>query len=231
MLSVDPRAAQVSLAELSDLFNAPVAVVSSPEWQVNGKNAMKVTEQLYEKLKPEKMSRVIPMVDFMGSTSGDWTSSKIRHIEPSGKKTMHREDFDVDLTNSTEFQQYLEEHRNEFAQRAQGDERKIKELAKKGFAIRNSQWNSYWRGKVAGGLTMALTMMQPSGATKTGCHECGIGKFIGMDVAKMHVAIAVCIDGGPVTQEEQRTVTTMVDEVVFDLRRRGADWATTRPFS
>jgi len=138
----DPYAAQVSLAELSDLFNAPVAVVSSPEFQLNGKHAMKITEQLYEKLKPEKMSRVIPMVDFMGSTSGDWTSSKIRHIEPSGKKTMHRGDFDVDLTNSTEFQQYLEEHRNEFAQRAQGDERNIKELAKKGFAIKNSQWNS-----------------------------------------------------------------------------------------
>jgi len=28
-----------------------------------------------------------------------------------------------------------------------------------------------------------------------------------------------------VTQEEQRTITTMVDEVVFDLRRMGADWA------
>jgi len=223
---LDPRAAQVSLAELSDLFNAPVAVVSSPEHQINGKNAMKITEQLTEKLKPEKESRIISIVDFMGSTSGGWTNQKILHIDPaSGRQTLHSGDFDRDLTNTTQFQQYLKEHHNDFAQRAKGDENKMRNLAKKGFAIKNSQWNSYWRGKVAGGLTMALSMMKPNGAKKEELNKCGIGALIDMDVAKMHVAIAVCIDGGPVTQEEQRTITTMVDEVVFDLRRRGADWA------
>jgi len=223
---LDPRAAQVSLAELSDLFNAPVAVVSSPEHQLNGQNAMKITEQLTEKLKPEKENKIISIVDFMGSTSGGWTSSKIRSLdEKTGQKVLHSGDFDVDLTKCPEFEQYLQEHRTEFEEKAHGDPNRTRSLAKKGFAIRNSQWNSYWRGKVAGGLTMALSMMQPGDATKENLNKCGIGALIDMDVSKMHVAIAVCIDGGPVTQEEQRTITTMVDEVVFDLRRRGADWA------
>jgi len=141
------------------------------------------------------------------------------------KKTFHSGGFDRDLTNSTEFQQYLKEHHDEFVQRAQSDESEMKNLAKKGFVIKNSQWkwNSYSRGKVTRGLTMALSMMKPNGAKEEERNKCGIGRFTGMDVAKMHVAIAMCIDGGPVTHEEQRPITTMVDEVVFDLRRRGAD--------
>jgi len=72
---------------------------------------------------------------------------------------------------------------------------------------------------------MALSMMKPNSASKEDLNKCGIGALIDMDVSNMHVAIAVCIDGGPVSQEEQRTITTIVDEVVFDLRRSGADWA------
>jgi len=55
--------------------------------------------------------------------------------------------------------------------------------------------------------------------------SCGVGNLTPMDQSKMRVVIAVVIDGGPVTQEEQRTVSSMVDEVVFDLRRRGVTWA------
>jgi len=43
-------------------------------------------------------------------------------------------------------------------------------LAKEGSAIKNSQWNSYWCGKVAGGLTIALSMMKPKNA-KAYCRE------------------------------------------------------------
>jgi len=71
---------------------------------------------------------------------------------------------------------------------------------------------------------MALSLMRPNVTKQEDLGKCGIGLLPGMDLSQMHVAIAVCIDGGPVTQEEQRTITTMVDEAVFDLRRRGADW-------
>jgi len=100
----------------------------------------------------------------------------------------------------------------------------MRALAIKGFAIQNSQWNSYWRGKVAGGLTMALSMMQPTYATAELLNPIGLG-FNGMDLSQLRFAICAVIDGGPVTQEEQREITTIVDEVVYDLRRRGPHWA------
>jgi len=137
---------------------------------------------------------------------------------------LHSWDFDRDLTNCEEFEQYLKMPRADFAEKAEGDHDKMRTLAKTGFAIKNSQWKSYWRGKVAGGLTMALSIMTPNNAKKEDLYNCGIGYLLGMDVSQMHVAIAVCIDWGPVTQEEQRTITSIVDEVVFDLHRRGADW-------
>jgi len=71
---------------------------------------------------------------------------------------------------------------------------------------------------------MALSLMQPKLVTPQQLNNCGIGELVNMDYSKLHVAIAACIDGGPVSQEEQRTMATMVDEVVFDLRRRGPSW-------
>lgn len=72
---------------------------------------------------------------------------------------------------------------------------------------------------------MALSMMTPKSTTANDLSKCGIGALIDMDYTKLHVVVAACIDGGAVTQEEQRSITTMVDEVVFDLRRRGPAWA------
>jgi len=95
-------------------------------------------------------------------------------------------------------------------------------LAKNGFAIKNSQWNSHWRRKVNGGLTMALSMMTPNNAKKDELNKCGIGSFFGMDFSKMHVAIAVCINGGYATQEEQLCLTTIVYELVKLLAGSGA---------
>jgi len=191
---------------------------------------MKVSEQLTEKLQPEKKNRIISIVDFKGSTSGDWTSTKILYLDPATRKTtLHSEDFDRDLTDCEHFENYLKENQAEFVEKAGGDHDKMRTLATKGFVIKNSQWNSYWRGKVAGGLIMALSLMTPNNAKQEDLDKCGIGRLIDQDVSNMHVTIAVCIDGGPVTQEEQRTVTTIIDEVVFDLRRRGADWSRNTP--
>jgi len=128
------------------------------------------------------------------------------------------------LTSTEEFHNYFAAHRSEFHQRAGGKEHLMKAMAKKGFAIKNSQWNSYWRGKVAGGLTMALSMSQPTYTTGEILNPIGLG-FNGMDLSQLHFAVAAVIDGGPVTQEEQREITTIVDEVVYDLRRRGPSWA------
>jgi len=83
---------------------------------------------------------------------------------------------------------------------------------------------TYWRGKISGGLTMALNR-PPRTTTKETLNQMGIGALINMDLNKLHVAIAVVIDGGDVTQDEQKEMTSIVDEVVFDLRRRGTSWA------
>jgi len=160
----------------------------------------------------------------MGSTSGDWTGAKIRTCERPGKKVFHRDDFDIDLSSTEEFDNYFAAHHSEFQQRAQGNEQEMRQMATKSFAIRNSQWNSYWRGKVAGGLTTALSMMQPTETNAGKLKQIGLG-FSGMDLSKLRFAIAAVIDGGPVAQEEQREMASIVDEVVYDLRRRGPSWA------
>jgi len=223
---LDPRVTMTSLGDLCDKLGAPIALCSSPEFQLNKKNAMKTAEQITEKLHEPYANKVISIVDFMGSTSGVWTGSKIRAGEDGGKTVLHQNDFERDLSRTEEFKQYLSEHHDSFVETAGGNnEKKVHALATKGFAIKNSQWNSYWRGKVAGGLTTALSMMQPKAVSAQVLNSCGIGALINFDLNKTHVAIAAVIDGGPVTQEEQREITQMVDEVVFDLRRRGPSWA------
>jgi len=220
----DPRNLHVSLADLCSTLNSPVALCSSPEYQLNGKSPMKTVEQLSDKLHPDYANKVISIVDFMGSTSGDWTGAKIRTCERPGKKVFHRDDFDIDLSSTEEFDNYFAAHHSEFQQRAQGNEQEMRQMATKSFAIRNSQWNSYWRGKVAGGLTTALSMMQPTETNAGKLKQIGLG-FSGMDLSKLRFAIAAVIDGGPVAQEEQREMASIVDEVVYDLRRRGPSWA------
>jgi len=72
---------------------------------------------------------------------------------------------------------------------------------------------------------MALEIMKPKSTTPAALNEHGIGGLSCIDIEQMCVVIAVCIDGGPVTQEEQRTSITILDEVVFDLRQKGVAWA------
>jgi len=154
-----------------------------------------------------------------------WTGEKIRHLDDNGVNTFHSDNFGRDLSKCNEFEEYLNSHRTEFSEKAGGDEAKIRKAASEGFAIKHSQWNSYWRGKIAGGLTMALSIMRPKKVTTPELNHCGIRELCNKDYSRLHVAIAACIDGGPVTQEEQQTMATMVDEVVFDICRRGPAWA------
>jgi len=72
---------------------------------------------------------------------------------------------------------------------------------------------------------MALNTMEPQKVDQQALEQLEVKCLPHVNLDNLHVVIAVCIDGGPVTQEEQRTVAEIVDEVVFDLRRRGPDWA------
>jgi len=72
---------------------------------------------------------------------------------------------------------------------------------------------------------MAWSMITPKCTTADDLNKSGMGALIDMDYTKLRVAVAACVDGWPVAQEEQRSITTMVDEVVYDLRCRGPAWA------
>jgi len=139
---------------------------------------------------------------------------------------LHKDDFDRELSNTEEFNQYLSEHYDSFVDKAGcNSEEEIRALASKNVAINNAEWNSYWRGNVAGGLTAALSMMQPEPLTpdwlRSVCIE-GLGR---VDLGSTHFTVVATIDRGPVTQEEQREITHIMDEAALDLRRRGASWA------
>jgi len=102
----------------------------------------------------------------------------------------------------------------------------MQDMAKKGFASKKSQWNSYWHGKVASGLKIALSIKSSVSVRPDDTKGLGVGRLFDMDTSKMRVVIAACIDGGPVAQEEQRIHKFIVDEVIFDLLKRGIDMAT-----
>jgi len=77
----------------------------------------------------------------------------------------------------------------------------------------------------AGCLARALSMMQPESVSAEVLNKVGFGVLVNLDLNKTYVTIAAVIGGGLVAQEEQRDITNMVDEVNFDLGRRGPGWA------
>jgi len=72
---------------------------------------------------------------------------------------------------------------------------------------------------------MALTMAAGKSVSDSDLQELHIGK-LQKNLSDLRAVIAVMIDGGPVTQEEQREMPQICDDVVFDLRRQGYDWAS-----
>jgi len=221
-----PTNSSISLADLSTLLGGHIAVCSSPELSIDEKtNFMKVIEQLPRHMTSANSHRVTSLVDFAGSTSGQLCSNKICGVDEFNKAITHANDFDRDLTATKEYKEYRNFHAEDFEAKAKDTGKNIEELAKKGFAIKNSQWNSYWRGKVAGGLCMALTLTAGKSICDFTLRELSIGK-LQKDSSDLHAVIAVMIDGGPVTQQEQREMPQICDDVVFDLRRQGYDWAS-----
>jgi len=221
----DPRTCQISLAELCETLGAPVAICSSPELQKSGRNAMKTVDQLTSKLKPKFQNKIVSVVDYWGS--GARSSSLQKILSPDNPD-------DIKLLEDNfapcEFNEYRTKYHANFEEQAKLEssdsdlDDKIRALAIQGFAIKNSESDAYWRGRVAGGLTMALSMTEPRELSTEDLKSIGIGDTL-MDVNKLHAAVAAVIDGGPVSQQEQREIPDLIDEVVFDLRRRGYPWA------
>jgi len=72
---------------------------------------------------------------------------------------------------------------------------------------------------------MALTMSAGKAIKDDELEKLNIGR-LQKDSSDLRAVIAVMIDGGPVTQQEQREMPQICDDVVFDLRRQGYDWAS-----
>jgi len=229
----DPRMHLTSLADMVHVFNAQIAVCSSPELQLDQKTALKIVEQMPEKLKPDFQNTLSTIVDVQGSPSCDVCQKKILTAEPY--KITASTDFERDLTQTPEFQNYLKKHYAEFQAQAKTRhqtfdvdqlEREVRLLAKYGFAVHNSQWNSHWRGKVSGGLTMGLSMTRPTNIPSLSeLKKLGMGSICDDSSQEIRVIIGTVIQGGPVTQQEHREIAEIADDVVFDLRRRGNAWA------
>lgn len=138
-----------------------MAVVSIPEFNINGRIGTETVEQVIDKVKSDKEKQ---------------TSPSANNLRCASRPTAQCE-------------------------QAGGDETKTMIFASSGFAVKSSQWNWYGRGKVADRLTMALGMMSPKPVTTQVLNINGIGEASHMDYSQLCVAIAACIDGGPVTQE------------------------------
>jgi len=132
---LDPRSATIAVVELSDVFSIPVAVVSSPEYEVNGRKAMTTVEQLTDKLKPDKENRIISIVDFRGSTSGNWTGEKIRHLDDNGVKIFHSQGLNG-TSRSARNVRHTSNPTALFSEKAGGDQTQIIEKQAKGMPSR-----------------------------------------------------------------------------------------------
>jgi len=98
-------------------------------------------------------------------------------------------------------------------------------VAVKVFAITNLQRNTHRIWKAAGCLAKALSMTWPKIVSAEVLNSVGIGALINFEVNKTRVTIATGINGGIVTQEEQREITTMLGEVNFYLLCRDPNLA------
>jgi len=226
----DPRKYRISLADLSDALGAHIVICSSPETQHNTINALSVVQNLPKRFKEEFKHKLSSLVDCQESAARKRCFDKVRSVAGSTSAT-HHDDFNRDITGSPgeftrEFSGFIAEHRGDLEARARAMKNDLFDVAKQRFAIRNSQWNSYWSGKIAGGLSMALTMTQSIECNRDILMQAvGLGN-LNKDTQSLRAVIAVMIDGGPVMQEEQRKMAELCDEVIFDLRRRGYEWAT-----
>merc|ERR1719480_262341 len=73
---------------------------------------------------------------------------------------------------------------------------------------------------------MGLTMLKGHGMPEDAeMKRLGFGSLQQQPGNLLRVMICAVIDGGPITQQEHRDIGSIVDNCVFDLRRRGNDWA------
>eukprot|EP00928_Gymnodinium_smaydae_P037024 TRINITY_DN25770_c0_g1_i1.p1 TRINITY_DN25770_c0_g1~~TRINITY_DN25770_c0_g1_i1.p1 ORF type:complete len:416 (-),score=46.96 TRINITY_DN25770_c0_g1_i1:127-1374(-) len=207
-----------SLADMVLLYDAPMVLVSSPEFGLDDDGGyraptMTICESLHKYFSKEKLDIDLAhcftvAVDFKDSTSGRFCTNRIRTIDQDGRAVPDYE--------------------------AKGMFGNAKD------EIENSFWFCYWRGKVAGALSSVLLNMGdkplpehnekgPKAKTRLdktfGQYE-SKGVFINGGIgAPVRLCIAVSIDGGPVTQVEKEAIPDICKSVESDLRRRGYEWA------
>eukprot|EP00928_Gymnodinium_smaydae_P044879 TRINITY_DN29954_c0_g1_i1.p1 TRINITY_DN29954_c0_g1~~TRINITY_DN29954_c0_g1_i1.p1 ORF type:complete len:1034 (-),score=157.47 TRINITY_DN29954_c0_g1_i1:360-3293(-) len=152
-------------------------------------------------------SKFTSAVDFAGSTSGKFCSSRIHHV--SGGKTIYgNEDFDRDVSAAEDF-----------------SELDMNDSEKRAAAIAHSFWVCFWRGATQSALKSVLISMPSERYTPfPGYGSNAWHKAIELG-ASSRTVIAVSIDGGPVTEVEKTMIPEICDNVVADLHRRAYDWA------
>eukprot|EP00928_Gymnodinium_smaydae_P074227 TRINITY_DN57296_c0_g1_i1.p1 TRINITY_DN57296_c0_g1~~TRINITY_DN57296_c0_g1_i1.p1 ORF type:complete len:218 (+),score=28.36 TRINITY_DN57296_c0_g1_i1:76-654(+) len=139
-LHVDEGCKPTSLAYLALFYNAPIVLVSSPEFGaddsqpgVYNQPVMSICEKLQNHL--ERCEGFQPRfsigVDFQASTSSRFCSSRIHGVNLDGSLQTGESDF----------------HRKFHPEEKDMDMR---------LAIMNSYWVCYWRGKVSGALSTAM---------------------------------------------------------------------------
>lgn len=225
----DPNEELFSLADLMLIWQSPVLLISSPEYGMNPETGkfdapvMSIVENLQTALKYEVSGKdcISTCVDFAGSTSGKFCSSRIRHVS-SEKILTGESDWDMD---------YHAAYKDSDEESWQQHERLTR-------AIENSFWICYWRGKVSGALFQALCSMSsvkpPESdsviSTTLGDIPAGTGgicfnRIPGQTAeTQFRIAIAVSISGGPITQVEKSYIPGILRDVVSDIHRRGFEW-------
>eukprot|EP00928_Gymnodinium_smaydae_P027533 TRINITY_DN21270_c1_g7_i2.p1 TRINITY_DN21270_c1_g7~~TRINITY_DN21270_c1_g7_i2.p1 ORF type:complete len:811 (+),score=78.53 TRINITY_DN21270_c1_g7_i2:131-2563(+) len=222
---------RTSLADLHEICGCAFAVVSTsefghdPTWEFpesvtshRGLGSqrpytaptMKILQDLPASLRSDVSFS--NLVDFKGSSSAEFCSSRIRCVM-DGLVIRCDRDFDRDLRSAFKDEEPPEEGWTEDALREQ--------------AILHSAWMIFWRGKVFGGLTAMLATMQSHATPPVNMQADRHVNFINPKLcAKARVIVAISIDGGKITEVEKNVLPKLILDVLSDIRRRQYTWAT-----
>jgi len=168
-------------------------------------------------------------VDFAGSTSANFCSSRIRWVDHSGEVVRCDRDFDE-----------RDDLRRLYPHLSDQEVLKI--------AVENSQWVGHWRGQVSGAIRAMLTTLREVGfPSKYAQWRAGGPIFHEQSTwtdpspltelfaklkrsfpirgrGKLRVLVVLSVDAGPITQVEKTFIRDMISDAQSDLRRRHFPW-------
>eukprot|EP00928_Gymnodinium_smaydae_P073423 TRINITY_DN5662_c0_g1_i2.p1 TRINITY_DN5662_c0_g1~~TRINITY_DN5662_c0_g1_i2.p1 ORF type:complete len:713 (-),score=80.89 TRINITY_DN5662_c0_g1_i2:151-2289(-) len=232
-----------SLSALVADWNAPVVMVSCPEFGHGGNPVMQILEQLPKHLKttdssvvdkPDGGTQVQTIkpsftlaVDFKDSSSSLYCNSRVRWLDLAGKPLLGENDFTRKYT--------LDDLTREMYRSAELEWREPDNQADSDSlnqSIANSFWSVFWRGQVGGALTGAFAAAPDVAVSYAECkeraknteHTVVLNEIQG-ETAR--VVVAVSIEGGPVTRFERTQIPDVCRAVISNLRRRGYSWGAS----